>query len=354
MQDVAYYMRAFETKKRILNGEKVRNLTELYESFVSEEPTVFEIETTNVCNMRCVMCPRTTLMKRSIGYMKPELYADIIKQIKPLTTIQKLKWRRFLALKLAKSGIMRENEDFFHFVISADALTLHGFGEPLLDPHLIDRIKTAHEKGIKVYFSCNVINMTDRKLKELLEAGVDYIKYSVDGLDNKTLEKYRGVKTDIGGIYGRINKTIAMIKKGVYPTTLVLTMLEFGDNLEQTKKFIEDWKDKDVFVYVKNSHNRWLYNEKNTPENKSHHTRTYCEYPFMSMSIWQDGTVVPCALDYDGKLAMGNANKKSLKDIWNSEKYKKFRRMHITGNFPEKHFCRICDIPILGDIVAKD
>ena len=351
MQDVAYYIKAFEAKKKILNREKINNLVELYESFISKEPTVFEIETTNVCNMKCVMCPRTKLMKRKIGNMKPELYEKIIKQIKPLTAIQRLKWKKFLNLNLSKSEIIKEDEDFFHFVISADSLTLQGFGEPLLDPHLIGRVKIAHQNGIQVYFSCNPTNMNDGLLKELLDAGVEYIKYSIDGLDSKTLEKYRGVKADIKEIYSIVNKTIDMIKKGNYPTILVLTMLEFGNNLEQTKRFMKEWEDKDVFVYIKNSHNRWLYNEENTPENTSHHTRTYCEYPFMSMSIWQDGTVVPCSLDFDGALAMGNANEKSLKDIWNSEKYKKFRRMHITGNFPKKHTCKICDIPTLGSIV---
>lgn len=351
MQDVAYYMRAFETKKRILEGERNENFAKLYESFISKESTVFEVETTNVCNMKCVMCPKTKLMKRKQGHMKPEVYNKIIDQIKPLATIERLKWKQFCDLKLSKSKIMQEDEDFFHFVISADVLTLQGFGEPLLDPYIVDRIKTARKKGISVYFSCNPTNMTDKLLKELLDARVNYIKYSIDGLDNETLEKYRGVKVDIKEIYAIVNKTIEMIKKGNYPTILVLTMLKFGNNIEQTKKFMEDWKGKDVFVYIKNSHNRWLYNENETPDNTSHHIRTYCEYPFMSMSIWQDGTVVPCSLDFDGALAMGNINDKSLKEIWNSEKYKEFRRRHITGDFPKGHICKVCDLPILGDVV---
>ena len=34
------------------------------ESFRSREPVVYNIETTNACNMRCAMCPRTTMMTR--------------------------------------------------------------------------------------------------------------------------------------------------------------------------------------------------------------------------------------------------------------------------------------------------
>ena len=39
------------------------------------------------------------------------------------------------------------------------------------------------------------------------------------------------------------------------------------------------------------------------------------------------------------EIILGNLNKKSLKDIWNSEEYQNFRNMHITGNFPKGHKC---------------
>ena len=352
MQDIDYYIRAWDTKKKILSGEKIGgNLSELWESYVSKKPTVFQIETTNACNMKCVMCPRTTRMKRKVGYMKPELYKKIINQITLFTPIQRLKYKKFLNLTLSKNKILEEDEDFFHFVISANSLTLHGFGEPLLDPYIVERVKIAKKRGLKTYFSCNPKNIKDKLLHDLLEARLDYLKYSVDGLNEDTLVRYRGIKVAKQGTYDRINKTLDTIKKGNYETVLILTMLEFGGNREQNDKFIEDWQHKGVFVYIKHSHNRWLFKDSNTPKNTAHYMRTYCEYPFMSLCLLQDGTVTPCPVDYDGILAMGNANDQTLEDIWNSEKYKRFRKDHIEGSLPSDHFCReCCDVPIFGDI----
>lgn len=355
MQDIDYYICAWNTKEKILKGEGIdEDISELWEGYISERPTVFQIETTNVCNMKCVMCPRTTRMKRRVGHMGPELYKKIIDQIVPFSPIQRLKYKKFLNLMLSKNKILEEDEDFFHFVISADSLTLHGFGEPLLDPHIVERIKIAKEKGLRTYFSCNPMNTKDALLKDLLEAGLDYIKYSIDGLDENTLARYRGIKVTKQDMYNKINRTLDIIKKDNHGTVVVLTMLEFGGNQEQNNEFMKDWQDKDVFVYIKHSHNRWLFKDSNTPENTAHYMRTYCEYPFMSLCVLQDGIVTPCPVDYDGTLAMGNANDQTLEEIWNSEKYKKFRKNHIQATLPKDHFCRVqCDAPMLGDIINE-
>lgn len=328
------------------------DMASLFESFISQKPVVFQIETTNHCNMKCVMCPRTNKMARKLGHMPIELYKKIIEQIEPFSAIERLKWQRFLNLDMFPSGILTgDEEDFFHYVVSAGAVTLHGYGEPPMDLKLVERISLASQKNIPTYFSCNPINMKDKLFEDLLEAGVGFIKYSFDGLDEETLFKYRGKKMIVDEIYERFDKSIETIARGGYSTVLVLTMLEFGGNKNHQKAFLERWQDKNAYVYIKNTHNRWLFEEENTLENTSTHTRCFCEYPFNSVSLQYDGTVVPCPLDYDGEMSMGNANDTPLEEIWHSKKYTAFRKMHAEGTLPAKHFCRAqCDMTILGDI----
>ena len=73
---------------------------------------VVHIESTNLCNFKCSFCPHTK-MKRKKGIMDFELYKKIIDEIKD--------W-----------GI--------------EELNLTGFGEPLLDPLLTEKIKYARKK----------------------------------------------------------------------------------------------------------------------------------------------------------------------------------------------------------------
>lgn len=43
-------------------------------SIMSDHPVVYNIETTNRCNMRCKMCPRTTMMTRKIEDIDRETF----------------------------------------------------------------------------------------------------------------------------------------------------------------------------------------------------------------------------------------------------------------------------------------
>ena len=49
------------------------------------------------------------------------------------------------------------------------------------------------------------------------------------------------------------------------------------------------------------------------------------------MAIWWDGTILPCNHDDDGLIALGNINKISVADAWNSDKLSKIREMHKNG-----------------------
>ena len=138
-------------------------------------------------------------------------------------------------------------------------------------------------------------------------------------------------------------------EKNNLKTLLVPCMIDMAEkeiDLEMHKQFIEYWKDKNVYAYVKSQDNRWLYeSDENLKKNKSHYADQYCEFPWMSTTIMADGNVVPCTQVSNSELVMGNINENSLDEIWNSEKYKQLRKMHISGNFPNGHKCKEkCDL----------
>jgi radical SAM protein with 4Fe4S-binding SPASM domain len=74
--------------------------------------------------------------------------------------------------------------------------------------------------------------------------------------------------------------------------------------------------------------------------NHSHYEAQYCEFPWTSLTVMADGSVVPCTQDYDTEMVLGNVNEKTLKEIWNGESCKKLRQMHITGKFSKNHKCQ--------------
>ena len=75
MFDINFYMQSYALIKEIDNGKEFSKL-ELYNYFEkirSKDPIVYNIETTNACNMRCKMCPRTSRMTRKISFFRNRL-----------------------------------------------------------------------------------------------------------------------------------------------------------------------------------------------------------------------------------------------------------------------------------------
>jgi predicted alpha/beta-fold hydrolase len=146
-------MKVYDLKKSLMGGEKMERdyLVNQLESFRSHEPVVYNIETTNACNMRCEMCPRTTIMTRPIETMKPELFKKVIDQLQPFSSDQLSRWEDFV---VRNYGIKKDemNENHYFLYVIPRVIVLHGYGDPLLDKSMPQYVKWMTEKGWKVIF----------------------------------------------------------------------------------------------------------------------------------------------------------------------------------------------------------
>lgn len=81
-------------------------------------------------------------------------------------------------------------------------------GEPLVRPDIMELARYAADKGIYVAMATNGTLITKKKAREMKEAGVQFVQISLDGLDAKTHDEFRGVK-------GAFDKTVQGIKNAV-------------------------------------------------------------------------------------------------------------------------------------------
>lgn len=120
-------------------------------------PAVLLIENTNACNAHCVMCPRETLTRKK-GVMTFELFEKIIREVS-----------------------RAKQKPVVH---------LHGFGEPLLDESLPDRIRLAKAFGIKhTYLVTNASLLFPETAKKIIDAGLDKMKISFYGTDDDSYSR---------------------------------------------------------------------------------------------------------------------------------------------------------------------
>lgn len=331
------------------SGENIpkEELFNALEGLRSKNPVVYNIETTNACNMRCQMCPRTTMMTRGIETISRDLFLKIVDQIKPHAEEDWKEWEIFAQEKYGVLPTDMSENHFFLYIIPK-VIQLHGYGDPLLDPNIGEVVKILQEKGFQSYFSCNPANINIEKTEEMFKNGLDYIKYSIESVDDARHKEIRGQASNFTESYKKILQLLDIKKQKGYKTTIVITMIDIHqpDQAEQFKKLKEAFEGLDVYIYFKSEDQQWY--RKDYHGTNSIHWSEACKHPWMTMTIKSNGEAAMCMEDYNNELIFGDANKESLYDIWNGNKYLQFRRDHLDLTSGIKCNGK-CDMKIMGE-----
>lgn len=315
MIDLEFYLKVADLKKdlRTFHNDPAK-LLEYLEMFRSSYPVVYNIETTNACNMTCPFCPRTELMTRPVKTMSPDMFRKIISQ---LSNHPEELWNEWKEHAKQTYGIdeSEQSENAFFLYVIPKVIILHGFGDPLLDPHIAEYVRLLTEKGIESYFSCNPANIRLDRTKQVFENGLNYIKYSIDSLTDSVRGKDAFEKD-----YPQIMKVLEMD----HDTQVVICMVNLG--LEQFEDLKEKFKDTGVYIYQKSLDQAWMLG-KEAPQ--SIHWSEPCQFPWSSMTIKSNGDVASCSQDYNNELVFGNVEEQTLEEIWNDYAYNRFRAKHV-------------------------
>jgi radical SAM protein with 4Fe4S-binding SPASM domain len=277
-------------------------------------PTIASIEPTNACGMKCIMCPRDR-MKRKVGFMEINLFEKIVKQMKMNSFI-----------------------------------VLHHFGDPLLHPKIGEMIKICKKNKIKTFFSTNPSSLTDEKIKTILDAELDYLHISLDGATKETYEKIRRGRADFEIALKNIENFLKEKKKRKKSPETTIAIIRMKETKGEIEIFKKQWKNKkgidnvEVKEFITWDGTREDITQLGDKYSKKFEREYYypCIWPWGKLTILWDGKVVPCCFDYDAKLVLGDLNKQSLKEIWDSEKMKELRKQTLENSFPENHLCENC------------
>jgi wyosine [tRNA(Phe)-imidazoG37] synthetase (radical SAM superfamily) len=354
MIDINFFMKFHQLKKRMISGKEIPDsgtLFDLLESFRRPNPVIYNIETTNACNMRCQMCPRTTMMTRKIETIDQKTFESIADQITPFSTEEWSEWKKFCLKEYGiHDGDMSENH-FFLYIIPK-IIQLHGYGAPLLDKMMAERINILTKKGFFTYFSCNPSNIDNEKNIEFFENGLSYIKYSIESVDDEEHKKIRGRESNFTESYEKILQLVKEKEKRGLQTVIVITMLDLNreKQVEDYRKLEDAFKGVNVYLYLKSQDQQW-YQTENHGTNSIHWSEI-CQHPWMSMTIKSNAEVAMCMEDFNNEIILGDSRTEKLYDIWNGEKYHQFRKDHFSLN-PEVKCAKECDMKLIGNYLNQ-
>ncbi|MCU7834973.1 MAG: radical SAM protein [gamma proteobacterium symbiont of Taylorina sp.] len=273
--------------------------------YIAPFPLHVDFEASYHCNLKCEMCFRPHIENKDYGHMDFELY---------------------------KKGIDECVENGLY------SIRLSWRGESTLNPRLVDMIRYAKEKGIKeVSMISNGSQFKKEKLaREVIEAGLDYLTISVDGLEdhyNKTRHplNYRKTIETIRKFYELKNK----IGNG-YPMLKVQGIWIYLKS--NPNQYYNDFKDITDSICFGPENDYSIEEVKKIPD-------FVCQYPWQRISITWNGEVPLCIGDWGQNNTIGDFKKETIKQIWLGENMTKVRELHSSSHYLELKACQRCHRP---------
>ncbi len=294
--------------------------------FVWGKPATLTIEPTNICNLRCPLCTTGSGdMQRVNGKMGLDTFKNI----------------------LDKMG----NDIFF--------LLLYHQGEPYINKDFLKFVELAKSKNIYTTTSTNAHYFSDETIHATIDAGLDSMIVSLDGITQDVYEKYR-VKGKVDKVIESTRRFMEIKKERGAKTPLIalqfLVMKHNEHQLDDVKKLakeigVDRLLIKNIEVHNTEEAEEWLpsddkyrrYDFDGQTLKVKNQTRTSCPRVWKSTLINWDGQVVPCCFDKNGTFDLGNINSdKSFEQIWQGEAYDNFRKRLINER-DTIDMCRNCN-----------
>jgi radical SAM protein with 4Fe4S-binding SPASM domain len=268
-------------------------------------PDIVQIESTNLCNAKCVFCPRDEMHRRQ-GVMEMGLFQKIVDEC-------------------ASLGITH--------------VRVHNYGEPFLDKQLVEKVRYAKSRGIaEVGMISNGSLITEDIARGMIDAGLDAINISVDAAGKEVFEKTR-VNLEYDTVIGNI-RTLARLRgeMGKKRPKLILSFVrQTPDTTAEEEAFIREWSQIADKIHITNLHN-WAGTLNATSD-----VNYPCYRIWLTFTVLWDGRVSLCCADFDGRHILGDLRSSTIEQIWNSPAYRSVRRQHLESGGPE--ICRSCDLP---------
>jgi len=226
--------------------------------------------------------------------------------------------------------------------VEADDLGLSAKGEVLVNKEFTQIVRSAKEefKIPYLYISSNGVLMDEAKAIEVIEAGLDSIKFSINALSR---EVYKDVHKadDFDKVVANF-KTLLCLKKEKYPKLKLFLSSVVDISKEELQKGFRELFNEDFDLIDGISLYALTYTPKFESVDTSKQPIAKCSIPFKELYINSDGTLGLCCKDYFDEINFGSLLENDFMDIYNSEAFKEVRSMHKKSEFPDGHLCKKC------------
>jgi radical SAM protein with 4Fe4S-binding SPASM domain len=246
---------------------------------------------------------------------------------------------------------------------------LFGLGEPLLNPHLIDYIRTMAECGVDVQFNTNATLIDDEKADAIARAGATTVTVSIDGATAETYETIRrgarfesvlrGLRalTGAAGRHGRptVNLSVVAMRSNIDELPMLVDLgAELGIKTLHVEPLLRQVEGTPLDDHYERENlglatgagesfdramekaraagihfsSRFAYERTHFDflQAARHLTIDWtCSEPWATVWVTSAGEVRTCCLN---GVSFGNLHEQTFEEIWNGTAYQRFRAQH--------------------------
>ena len=265
------------------------------------QPRFIQIETIIGCDAKCPFCPQRKIDRKPV-IMPDGTWRKIIDDTRGLG----ITYRPFLQ------------------------------NEALIDkrlPAIVSYIK--EDPTARAELNTNGNLLTERMSHELIDAGIDLIRFSVDAFSPETYATCR-VGLDYENVIRNINRFIEIVGNGNRHVTSEVRMIDMDINKGEQKPFIDYWSERADRALIVPLYN-WPWDE------GVEMVRKPCIKMREEMFFYTDGRAVLCCWDIAGRAVIGDVNNDSVIDIWNGDVRRGYAELLARGERDKITLCSRCD-----------
>ncbi|MCP4298154.1 MAG: radical SAM protein [Proteobacteria bacterium] len=267
----------------------------------SDQPKIIQIETTIVCNASCWFCPQKNAARKPSN-MEEKVWKKIVDDTRGLG----ITYRPFL------------------------------INEPFVDkrmPEIIRYIK--EDPTARVEFNTNGEPLTPERADRVIEAGVDLIRFSVDGFRKETFDESRGISYE--KVYRNVEYFVKAAKSAEQPIETQIRMIKLPGTEEEQMEFKKYWEALNPSSVDFTDLYRYPW------EGQTESLNLPCIKLVSEMFFYVNGKATLCCWDSAERQIVGDVSKESVLDIWNGKIMDHCRHLLDEGRRSEIELCSRCD-----------
>lgn len=307
-------------------------------------PISCHIDVSSLCNYKCSFCFQAdTAGMKAVGLKRGFMPVDMFKKI-----VDQMK----------------------EFPERVKKLKIGNHGEPTMHPSLPEMIAYARKSQTAeiIEMFTNGSKLTPELNNQIVEAGLQRVNVSLEGLSDERYLKVAGVKQDFQQIIEGVKDLFQ--KKEAANSDLII-YVKVADQTHELKG------DKQEIFHLSSDEQKYFYDtfgphcdeifiEKIVPQwpetqedkqNDVNQTGMYgqkienwkevCPFVFMYLHFNCDGTVSPCTLDWPRKVVIGNVNDQTVKEIWQGQQLRELQIAMLLRKRKCVNFCGSCAAPMV-------